>query len=61
MSFPQATAASVWMISHNTGSHPSVTIVDGSGDTVLADVAYPDGNTVTVTFGAPTSGVAYLN
>ena len=57
----QAVPASVWTITHNLGRRPSVTVVDSAGTVVIADPAYISDNQITVTFGAPFSGAAYLN
>ena len=57
----QGGAASVWTIAHNLGKYPSVTVVDSGGTVVVGKVAYTNNNTLTVTFQASFSGVAYLN
>jgi hypothetical protein len=57
----QGVPGSVWTIVHGLDKHPSVTVFDSAGSEVGGDVAYLDLNTVTVTFTAPFSGVAYLN
>lgn len=57
----QLTPASTWIITHNLGKHPSVSVVDSSGNWVIGDVSYPSANTVTITFGAAFGGIAYLN
>lgn len=59
--YVQAQPSAAWTIAHNLGRYPSVTIVDTAGDQVSADVTYVDANTVTVSFGFPTTGAAYLN
>lgn len=51
----------VWVVTHNMGRHPSVSVVD-SGDTmVIPDVHYIDDNNLQVLFGTATSGKAYMN
>lgn len=59
----QATAALVWTIPHNLGWYPGGVQVEGpSGETIGGvAVAYPDVNTVRLTFNTPISGVAYLS
>lgn len=57
----QAEPSSVWIIEHNLNTHPSITVVDSSGDVVDGDWNYRDNNTVVLSFTAPFSGVAYLN
>lgn len=59
VAFPSASA--VWSIQHNYNRYPSITTVDSSGNVVVGDIIYDDSNTITVTFSAPFSGVAYLN
>ena len=57
----QSTLAAVWVITHNLGQYPSVTVVDTGGTIILPDVHYDSAIQITVTFAAPTSGKAYLN
>lgn len=59
--FTQGSPALVWIIEHNLGRYPSVTVVDTANDQIIGDVSYPDANSAQVTFGAPTAGSAYLN
>ena len=58
---PQATAASVWVITHNLGKKPSVTVQDSAFDGIEGDVTYTDLNNLTISFSAAFSGFAYLN
>ncbi len=58
---PQGAASDVWVIAHNLGKRPSVTVQDSAYDGVEGDVFYNDANTLTITFSAAFSGVAYLN
>jgi hypothetical protein len=57
----QTTASAEWVIEHNLGKRPSVTIVSSSGEVVLGKVVYMSDNALTVYFRAPFSGEAYLN
>lgn len=57
----QAPLSSSWVIVHNLNRNPSVVVVDSGDSVVIADVEYDSVNQVTVTFGSPTSGKAYLN
>jgi len=59
--FNQLTPLSVWTISHNMGNHPSVSVVDSSGNVVIGDIEYIDSNNITITFGSAFGGIAYLN
>jgi hypothetical protein len=54
---PQA----VWVITHNLGQFPSVTLLDMSGNVVMAEIQYVDNNQITATFSEPFAGKAYLN
>lgn len=57
----QSVLSATWTVTHNLGKYPSVMVVD-SGDTVLIpNVTYLDLNQVSISFGAATSGKAYLN
>lgn len=59
--FTQAIAAASWVINHNLGKFPSVSVVDSGGSWVIGDVSYTNANSLTVTFGAAFTGVCYLN
>lgn len=62
----QSSVSDTWVVTHNLGRFPSVTVVD-SGDTVVfGTVVYNSSNQLTITFfvgGSPSafSGKAYLN
>jgi hypothetical protein len=57
----QGVASDTWIITHNLGCKPSVTIVDSGGNVQIGEVLYNNDNQVTVTFSASFSGYAYLN
>ena len=59
--FTQFGLASTWNINHNLGKHPAVEVVDTGDNVIIPDVHYVDVNNLTLTFGAATSGKAYLN
>ena len=59
--FTQLTAAATWTVAHNLGKYPSVSIVDTGNTQLMADVHYVDANNLTISFGAATSGSAYIN
>lgn len=61
--FLQSQASSSWVVKHNLGKFPSITIVDSqpTPQTVIGSVTYNDLNTCTITFGAPFSGQAFCN
>lgn len=57
----QLTLAAVWNVAHGLGVYPSATVVDSGGTEMIPDLTYVDANNLTLTFGAPTSGKAFLN
>lgn len=57
----QTSPASTWIIIHNMGFFPQVTVVDSTGEQVEGEVDYIDANTVNVTFSSAFSGKAYLS
>ena len=59
--FAQSPASAVWLITHNLGKYPSVTVVDSAGEQVEGRVEFIDANSVRVTFSAAFTGNAYLN
>ena len=59
--FNQMSASQTWVINHNLGRFPSVTVVDSSGTRVYGQEQYIDSNNVTITFTSPFSGQAFLN
>jgi len=57
----QQSASSVWVVQHDMGKYPSVTIVDSGDDEVIGDVNHESENKLRITFSSPISGKAYLN
>lgn len=57
----QQVASASWVIVHNMGKKPSVSIVDTADDEVIGRVVYNSNNQLTISFSSPTSGKAYLN
>ena len=57
----QNEASSIWIVDHQMGRYPSVTVVDSAGTMVFGEVVYNNENQVTITFTAAFSGKAYLN
>lgn len=57
----QSTLSSSWVVFHNLHKYASIEVVDSGGNTVLPDVHYNNSDQITLTFAAPTSGVAYIN
>ena len=57
----QGTVAASWLIEHNLGFFPNVTVIDSSGATCEGDVAHIDSNTLTIQFSGGFTGTAYLS
>ena len=57
----QQVASASWVIVHNMGKKPAVSIVDTADDEVIGQVTYNSNNQLTLTFSSPVSGKAYLN
>jgi len=54
-------ASASWVINHALGKNPSVTVIDGSGNTVVGAITYTDVNNLTLDFNTAFAGTAYLN
>ena len=50
-----------WVVTHNLGKHPSVTVVDSAQEVVVGEIRYIDENTVELKFVGSFSGKAYFN
>ncbi len=50
----------VWMIPHNLGFKPQVTILDPEGNVVYGNVQHLDSNTLSISFTLPFYGTAEL-
>jgi hypothetical protein len=61
--FTQAVTANPWVVVHNLGKYPSVTVTDSNVTprVVIAQVDYDNTNQVTITFAGAQAGNAYLN
>lgn len=57
----QAPLSASWVVQHNLNKFPSVAVVDTGDNELIPNVHYDSANQVTVTFGAATSGKAYVN
>lgn len=57
----QATASDTWVVTHNMGKKPSVSIVDTADDEVIGQVLYNSNNQLTISFSSAVAGKAYLN
>lgn len=60
--FEQGIASSIWIIEHDMGKRPSVTIVDSAGNMQIPnEITYDSDTQITVTFLSAFAGKAYLN
>ena len=57
----QSVSSSTWVISHNLGFFPSVSVVDSGGSMVIGDVSYITVNQVSIAFSSSFGGKAYFS
>jgi hypothetical protein len=57
----QNVTSTTWVIAHNMGFYPSISVVDSGGTVVVGDVTYDSVNQVTVRFSVAFSGKAFAN
>lgn len=57
----QITPSDKWIITHNLGFHPSVTVVDTAGTEVVGATTYLSDAQLEINFSAAMAGKAYLN
>lgn len=57
----QGSASASWVITHNLGFMPNVTVQDSAGNIVEGEIAYTSSNSLTVSFASAFSGKAYLS
>ena len=57
----QSEISDTWVITHNLGKYPSVTIVDSAGTQYLTQVEYNSKNQLTIYMNNAMTGKAYLN
>jgi hypothetical protein len=62
----QSSVSDTWVVTHNLGRFPSVTVINSGSTVVFGTVVYNSSNQLTITFfvgGSPSafSGKAYLN
>jgi hypothetical protein len=58
--FVQQQASDEWLIDHELGGRPSVTVVDSASTAVIGEVSYISDSRVIARFTSPFSGFAYL-
>jgi hypothetical protein len=59
--YTQGSASNSWVINHNLGFKPNVTVVDSAGNIVEGEIAYTNTNSLTVSFQSAFSGYAYIS
>ena len=59
--YTQTNASNEWVITHNLGKRPSVTIVTTTDTTVIGEVTYNNDNKLTINLTSANSGKAYMN
>lgn len=59
--FSQATAQSVWTITHSLGYDPDVVVKTNDGEVMIPDVFYPNVTTVRLEFAFPMTGTVRLS
>lgn len=57
----QGSSSATWVITHNLGKYPSVSVQDSAGTDVVGEVEYNTENKLTITFSGAFSGTAHLN
>lgn len=57
----QSVSSATWVIVHNLGRYPSVTVTDSAGTSGVPQFKYDSANQITVTLSAAMTGFAYLN
>lgn len=59
--FTQGTPSASWVVAHNLGRYPSVSVIDSGDSIIIPNIHFDSANQVTIGFGSATSGKAYLN
>ena len=57
----QNAVSNSWVINHNLGFKPNVTVQDSAGTTYEGEINHTSANSLTVSFSAAFSGKAYLS
>jgi hypothetical protein len=57
----QGVSSDTWVITHNLGFKPNVTVVDSAGTIYEGEITYTNTNSLTVTFSSAFSGKAFLS
>jgi hypothetical protein len=46
----QVLLSAMWLVVHDLGKHPAVSVEDGGGSTIIGSIQYLDNNRLTITF-----------
>jgi len=57
----QGVASNTWIINHNLGFYPNLTVQDSAGTIYEGEITYTNSDSLTVTFSSSFSGKAYLS
>ena len=57
----QGVASDTWVINHNLGFHPNLTVQDSAGNIYEGEITFTNLDSTTVTFSSAFSGKAYLS
>ena len=57
----QISASREWLVCHNLGKYPSVTVVDSANTVVIGDITYLNTEELIIRFTSEFSGRAFLN
>jgi hypothetical protein len=57
----QSAASNQWVVTHNLGFKPNVTVFDSAGDVVEGHIIHNSINQLTLQFSSPMSGIAQLS
>jgi hypothetical protein len=59
--FEQTEPAAVWIITHNLGFRPNITVFDQDNNVLVGAILHINSNVVSIDFGIEISGSAYLS
>lgn len=54
-------ASDLWVVTHNLGMYPNVTVVDSTKTPIIGEVTYVSENQLVIRFNTKVSGTVYLN
>jgi hypothetical protein len=57
----QASGSTNWLVTHNLGKKPHVTVTDSAGTEIIGAITYPSLNQVSIEFSNPETGYAYIS